>query len=316
MANVLITTRMSPASRARIEQAGHTLQYCDAPGWEEKCAAAKGCAAVACRGGAFPAAFFEALPDLQILALPSAGFDEVDLEAATAHGVWVTNAGDANAVSVAELALTLMLAVAKRLPYNLNVAKCERPWRGRKQPTFREISGATVALLGYGNIARALGTMCQGFGMRVIAYHPRIAEKILPPGVIGCDTLADALRDADFVSCHIPARPQNERFIDAAVFAMMKPGAVFINTGRGSVVDEQALIDALQCRHLSGAGLDVFAQEPTPKQNPLLFMDNCVCTPHIGGETAEAKARVYDVAAQNVVRVLAGQPPFSAVNHL
>jgi D-3-phosphoglycerate dehydrogenase len=316
MANVLITTRMHESSRARLLQAGHNLVYCDAPGWEEKCAAAKGCAAVACRGGAFPAAFFDALPDLRILALPSAGFDEVDLSAATRHGVWVTNAGDANAVSVAELALMLMLAAAKRLPYNLNVAKYKRPWRGRKQPTFREISGATVALLGYGNIARALGTMCQGFGMRVIAYHPRIAEKQLPPGVIGCDTLPEALREADFVSCHIPARAQNTHLINASVFAMMKPGAIFVNTGRGSVVDENALIDALQNGHLAGAGLDVFCEEPTRKDNPLLFMDNCVCTPHIGGETAQAKIRVYDVAAQNVIRVLSGQPPLSAVNHL
>jgi len=313
MAKILVTTRMQPQIRERLSAAGHVLVLCDAVSWEEKCAAAKDCEAVACRGGAYPAAFFEALPKLRILALPSAGYDQVDLESARAHHVIVTNAGSGNARSVAEMACLLMLGAAKKMTYNTAVVSAGGPWRNPKQPTFSEVSGKTIALLGYGNIAREMDHLCRGFDMKVIAYHPRISQKTLPEGTIPCDDLALAVKDADIVSCHIPARPENVHFLDASFFASMKPGALFINTGRGSVVDEAALIDALRCGHLGGAGLDVFEEEPTPATNPLLHMDNVVCMPHIGGETREAKERVYGIAAENVLRVLSGEAPLSPV---
>ena len=313
MGKILVTTRMNGLTIDRLKKAGHELVFCDAVTWEEKRDAARDCDAVACRGGAYPAAFFESLPKLKILALPSAGYDGVDLDSARANGVIVTNAGNGNARSVAEMAFLLMLGAAKKLSYNMEIARSGGSWRNKKQMTFTEISGKTIALLGYGNIARELDRMCKGFGMTVIAYHPRIREKQLPEGTLGCDDLYSAVQDADFVSSHIPARPANVHLLDADFFEHMKPGAVFLNTGRGSVVDESALIKALQSGHLGGAGLDVFEQEPTPADNPLLHMDNVVCMPHVGGETREAKIRVYDIAAENVLRVLAGEPPLFPV---
>lgn len=314
MAKVLVTTRMHESIRQKIIDAGYELEFCDATSWQEKLEAARGCVAVACRGGAYPKEFFESLPELKILALPSAGYDNVDTEAAAKLGIYVTNAADGNAKSVAEMAMLLLLGAAKRAMYNIGVMHDGNPWRGRKQPTFTEISGKTIALLGYGNIAREFDFMCKGFGMQVLAYHPRIHEKNLPEGTIACDDLQEALSRADIVSCHIPARKENFHFIGKEEFAKMKQGAIFVNTGRGTVVDEAALIEALQSGHLAGAGLDVFEQEPTPVDNPLLSMDNVFCMPHIGGETAEAKLRVYDIAAQNVLRVLAGEAPISPVN--
>lgn len=316
MAKILVTTRMHESIRQKLIDAGYELAYCDATTWQEKMEAAQGCVAVACRGGAYPREFFEGLPELKILALPSAGYDGVDLEAASAHGVYVTNAGSGNAKSVAEMAMLLLLGAAKKAMYNINLMRDGNPWRGRKQPTFTEISGKTIALLGYGNIAREFDLMCKGFGMQVIAYHPRIQEKDLPEGTIACDNLEEALASADIVSSHIPARAENFHLLGAEAFAKMKEGAIFLNTGRGSVVDETALIAALESGHLAGAGLDVFEQEPTPADNPLLWMDNVFCMPHIGGETAEAKLRVYDVAAENVLKVLAGEDPISPVNRI
>ena len=316
MAKVLVTTRMAESIRQKIADAGYELEYCDATTWQEKLEAARDCVAVACRGGAYPGEFFEALPELKILALPSAGYDNVDLEAASQCGVYVTNAGNGNAKSVAEMAMLLLLGAAKHATYNANLMRDGNPWRGRKQPTFTEISGKTIALLGYGNIAREFDLMCKGFGMTVIAYHPRIHEKELPEGTIACADLEEALSRADIVSSHIPAKKENFHLLGAAEFAKMKEGAIFLNTGRGAVVDEQALIEALQSGHLAGAGLDVFEQEPTPADNPLLSMGNVFCMPHIGGETAEAKLRVYDMAAQNVLKVLAGEEPLSPVNRI
>ena len=315
MANVLVTTRMSDSALSILKDAGHELFVCDAPGWEEKRDMVQkfGCEAVACRGGAFPKEFFETLPNLRILALPSAGYDGVDLQTAEKNGTVVTNAGDGNAKSVAELAFMLMLAAAKHLKTNMQIAASGNAWRAKKQQTFTEVSDKTVALLGYGNIARELGLMCRAFSMRVIAYHPHIEQKALPEGFVPCNDLFSAIRDADFVSCHIPARPENVHFLSDDAFAAMKPGAIFVNTGRGSVADTDALVRALESGHLAGAGLDVFEEEPLPADSPLLSLENVICTPHVGGETIEAKRRVYEIAAKNVARVLAGEAPISPV---
>ena len=315
MANVLVTTRMSDSALSILKDAGHELFVCDAPGWEEKRDMAQkfGCEAVACRGGAFPKEFFESLPALRILALPSAGYDGVDLQTAEKNGTVVTNAGDGNAKSVAELAFMLMLAAAKHLKTNMQIAASGSAWRAKKQQTFTEVSDKTVALLGYGNIARELGLMCRAFSMRVIAYHPHIEQKALPEGFVPCSDLLTAIKDADFVSCHIPARPETVHFLSDDAFAAMKPGAIFVNTGRGSVADTDALVRALESGHLAGAGLDVFEEEPLPADSPLLSLENVICTPHVGGETIEAKRRVYEIAAKNVARVLAGEAPISPV---
>ena len=314
MAKVLGYQDIPLEARKLLTDRGHEWVFCESRDMHEIMQAAKGCTGIVGRARQYTPAFFEALPELKILALPSAGYDQVDLAAASAHGVVVTNAAGGNAVSVAEQALLLMLMIARRVPEHTRVVHRQADWDTR--PRGHELYGKTVSLIGYGGIAKELARMCMGIGMRVMAYHPRIAQREVQAGAIPCDDWSQAFSQADFVSLHLPYRPENDKLVGAGEFAMMKPSAYLINTGRGGVVDQQALIEALRQRRIAGAGLDVFTVEPIEPDNPLLTMDNCVCLPHSGGHTTEARARTLTMAVEQIARVLDGQQPTMQVNQL
>jgi phosphoglycerate dehydrogenase-like enzyme len=214
----------------------------------------------------------------------------VDREAAAARGIPVRNVAGANAQAVAELAVFLMLALARRLPDHA------RSFAARVvgDPPGTELQGKTLGIVGLGATGRALARIARGFGMTVIAVRRQAApapdhdaEWVGRP-----EELDVLLARADFVSLHVPSTPETRGLIGAEQLAHFKPGAFLINVGRGDLVQREALMEALRSRRIGGAGLDVYWQEPPDPADPLLALDNVVATPHLGGVTDEALARL------------------------
>jgi D-3-phosphoglycerate dehydrogenase / 2-oxoglutarate reductase len=234
----------------------------------------------------------------------------VDLSAATAAGVPVIRAPGRNADAVAELAIGLLIALARRLlPADRDVRDLE-VFRDGTIPYQRfrgwELAGRTAAIIGYGAVGRALAWRLQGLGMTVTLYDPYVDGA-------GRD-LEATVRDADVVSVHAALTPETVGLFGAEQFSWMRPGAVFLNTARASLHDMSALVAALDSGHLGGAGLDHFEGEALPAGHPLLVMDNVVLTPHIGGATTDTDARGAQMVADDVERLLAGQKPLNVVN--
>jgi D-3-phosphoglycerate dehydrogenase len=252
----------------------------------------------------FTAGVLKACPGLKHLAVWGTGTDNVDLRAAQRLGILVTNTPNTATDSVAEQGLALMLAVARKLPA-LDAQVKRGEWvRGM----LTQLCGKTLAIIGTGVIGLRMAQLGKGIGMNVIAwtYHPD-AAKAESVGFRYVPTMADALREADVVSLHLRYSPDTEHIIGAAELALMKPTAIFINTARGQLVDQKALYEALRDGNLSGAGLDVFEQEPIDPQDPLLALSQVVLSPHTAGTTPEALMNGLNLCAANVVAFLEGR---------
>lgn len=245
-----------------------------------------------------------ASPNLKVVAKHGAGLDDIDVEAAKRLGIRVLAAVGCNARSVAEHALALSLALAKDLKrQDARVRRGE--WDKKSYPGF-EIQGRRLGLLGFGQIARIFGELAATMGMTVSAYDPFMPDAAFgaTPRVADVDTL---LKENDIVSLHCPLTPQTRGLIDARALALMGPRAFLINTARGEVIDEAALVSALKDGTIAGAGLDTFSTEPPGAENPLWSLDNVIVSPHCGGVTAEARERVSTVTASNVLACIRGQ---------
>jgi phosphoglycerate dehydrogenase-like enzyme len=261
--------------------------------------------------------FYRAAPKLRLVHLLSAGYDNVDLEAARRAGVPVSNNGGANAISVAEHALMLMLTVSRKVVWQHASVSGGR-WRGNgPAPRMYELFDKTLGIVGLGTIGKKVARLAQAFGMRVqyydIARLPEDAEDLLQ---VRFRLLRELLRSSDIVSLHTPLNDSTRHMIGAEELALMKKGAILVNTSRGPVVDEQALCRALADGKLFGAGLDVFDQEPTPPDNPLLKLDNVVLTAHFAGPTWDNHVARFRNAFDNVQRMHRGEPPLWVVPEL
>jgi phosphoglycerate dehydrogenase-like enzyme len=249
-------------------------------------------------------AFYRAAPRVKLVQLLSAGYDAVDLEAARRARVPVANNGGANAISVAEHALMLMLAVSRKVIWqHANVAGGR--WRGNgPAPRMYELYNKTLGIIGLGTIGKKVARLAQAFGMRVQYYDiVRLSEDAEDALGVRFRLLRELLRSSDVVSLHVPLNASTRGMIGAGELALMKPSAVLINTSRGPVVDEPALTRALSEAKLLGAGLDVFDQEPPPADNPLLKLDNVVLTAHFAGPTWDNHVARFRNAFDNVQRV-------------
>lgn len=251
--------------------------------------------------------------DLEVVARAGAGLDNVDVAAASDAGVVVCYAPDQNALSVAELAMAMLLALARRL------VSADRDTRAggwaRQAFTGLELHGKTLGVIGFGRIGFLLAMRARAFGMRVLAHDPFVsadAVTVIESGAELMD-LDEVLARADAVSCHLPSTAATRSFFNAGRFGTMKPTAFFLNLARGEVVDESALVEALQTGRLAGAGLDVRAIEP-PSASPLNGMDNVILTPHIAAFTDEAQARVVAAVCRDVAAVLDGRPALYHAN--
>lgn len=249
-----------------------------------------------------PAAIFEAAPKLKIVANVAAGYENVDLAAAKSRGVWVTNVPGATTESVADLTWALILAVARRV---LEGDAMVRGGRFRKWDFHllrgMEMRGKTLGIVGPGRIGRAVAARAVGFGMRVL--------------FAGRGGLERVLRESDVVSLHTPITAETRRMIDRRRLAMMKRTAILVNTARGKIVEEAALVDALRRGRLAGAGLDVFEDEPRVHPG-LLRLKNVVLLPHIGSSTDETRTNMVATAFRNVTEALAGRVPPNLVPEL
>ncbi|MBC5647296.1 phosphoglycerate dehydrogenase [Christensenella tenuis] len=239
---------------------------------------------------------------LKVISRYGAGVDRVDMPAATAKGIKVTNTPGTNSVAVCELAFTLMLCAARNVP-KLHAAVEKGEWP-RSQGV--ELRGKTLGIVGMGAIGKNLATRAKAFGMTVNAYDPYFDEAFAKEYGIGKLSLDEVLTTSDFISLHVPLNDSTRHMIDASKIAEMKDGAIIINTARGGIIDEQAAADAVKNGKLGGLGLDAFEQEPLI-DSPLKGLDNVIFTPHTGAHTAEAVSGMGSMAVDNVIAVLSGE---------
>lgn len=242
---------------------------------------------------------------LRVVCRCGAGYDNVDVAALTRRAIPLVTTGDANAETVAEHALYLILALAKRGPV-LDRAVRSGGWP--REFGSIELRGRTCLIVGYGHIGREVARRASAFAMRIVVVDPhRSEEAVARGGFIRAPSLEDALPEADFVVLACPLTPATRGLIDAAALARMKPAAFLVNVARGAVVDESALGAALAAGRLAGAGLDVLEVEPPPADHPLLARDDVVLTPHVGAYVAAAYDRMAVAAAEKALRGLDGR---------
>lgn len=240
---------------------------------------------------------------LKIVARAGSGLDKVDLAYAKEKGLVVRNTPQANVVSVAELVFALMLAVSRKLVAADRYVRSREGW-DRDRFTGVELAGKTLGIVGFGNIGKLVAKRALAFDMQVVGYDPFVdAAGMAEHGVREVETVDDVIDVADYITVHVPLLDSTRGLFSTAQFARMKPNAIFINTARGEVVDEPALIAALQKGEIAGAGLDVYEAEP-PNHPELLALDNVVLCPHIGAATREALTRMTVQAAEMIIEAL------------
>lgn len=250
-------------------------------------------------------AALEGADRLKVIARYGVGVEKVDLDAARARGIRVTNTPGANASAVAELALGLMLALARQIP------AAAQATRAGEWPRFNGIGleGKTVGLLGIGAIGKQVARRARAFDCAVIAYDPFADAAFAQAHGVELLPQADVVARADFLSLHLPVLPETRGLVGAALLAQMKPGSFLVNTARGELVDEAALLAALQSGQLAGAALDCFSLEPPGADNPLLALPQVIATPHIGAHTDSATSAMGWMAQRDCLAVLRGDAP-------
>lgn len=264
-----------------------------------------------------PDSFYRAAPRLKLVQLLSAGYDNVDLEAARRAKVPVSNNGGANGISVAEHALMLMLAVSRKVVWQHASVAAGR-WRGNgPAPRMYELYDKTLGIVGLGTIGKKVARLARAFGMRVQYYDiARLTEDQEDALGVKFRLLRELMKTSDVLSLHVPLNASTRHLIGAGELAQMKPTAIIVNTSRGPVIDEPALYRALSAGKLFGAGLDVFDREPPPADNPLLQLDNVVLTAHFAGPTWDNHVARFRNAFDNVQRVNRGEAPLWVVPEL
>ncbi|MCY3786017.1 MAG: hydroxyacid dehydrogenase [bacterium] len=277
------------------------------PGDVELCDGPTGADAVIVGSGeSWDAAACRRLPRLKIVARPGIGYENVDVAGCAANGVAVCNAPDAPTVSTAEHTLALILAVAKRLKAAERRLRGARDdLRGLRERGALELDGRTLGLVGCGRIGSRVGRYAEALGMRVATFDPHIGAAPVGEAV----ELEQLWQTADVVSLHAPATPETRHIVDARSLAAMRPGAVLVNCARGSLVDHDALVAALESGPLAGAGLDVTDPEPLPPDHPLLARDDVIVTPHVASTTTVGHIRLVTAALTEALRWLRGGIP-------
>lgn len=304
MANVLITEQIDPVGPALLEKAGHTIVRMETRETSEMAKKIKEADAVIVRILDIPAEIIADAPRLKIIAKHGVGLDNIDLKAAKEASVAVTITPNANSLSVAEHTFSLMLALSKNIPYVPNQYR-EIGFAAKNCAPGVEVSGKTLGIIGCGQIgSRVAKIAAGGFDMKVLVFDPYIKE-----APAGCELVADRdriFKESDFITLHCVLSQETFHGVGKREFGLMKPDVIFINCGRGPLVDEAALIAALKSGKLRGAGLDVTEKEPCDPASPLFAMPNVILTPHYAPATVEAAARVSRIAAENVIGYLGG----------
>jgi D-3-phosphoglycerate dehydrogenase len=260
------------------------------------------------------ASVLERAPGLKAVISYGAGYDHIDVGFLSKRGVQVCNCQGENAQAVAELTFGILLCLLRRIHRSDRwVREGEWPKAGRGLPewiTGQELYGKTLGIIGLGQIGSRVAKIANGFEMKILAYDPFIQ----PQSKIKSSPLEEVLSGADILTLHIPLTPTTEKMIDARALAAMKPKVILVNTSRGRVIDEEALLEALKDGRIKGAALDVFSSEPISGEHPLARMENVVLSPHMGAMTQEAGERLSDAVARQVRDILEGRRPECLIN--
>lgn len=311
LTDCVILQPIADAGVRLLREAGLEVHVAGSPVLEALLPHLRRARAVITRNAGFPASAIAAAPDLLVIGSHGTGVDSIDVAFARQRGVQVVNTPGANARSVAELTFALILACARSIPAADRAVRADDRSYRYKDTAF-ELCGRTLGLVGFGRIARLVAQMGRGFGMTPVAWSQHSgAGEMERHGVEQVADIDELCARADVVSLH--TLPVASARFDHGRIARMKPGAVLVNTARGSLVDETALAEALCEGRLAAAGLDVFLREPLPLDSPLLGAPNIVLTPHVGGATKEALERTAREIAEEVLRVLRGEPPLHPV---
>lgn len=265
------------------------------------------------RYGRFDASILSQLDRCRAIVQPSTGYDVIDVDAATERGIVVINLPFQCLDEVVNHAIAFILALNRKL----DVAQAQvraGTWSPRGLLPIGPLTGETLGLLGFGNIARETGRRAQIFNLKVVAYDPFVDPAVARELNVELLSLDEVLRRSDYVSCHLPLNPKTYHSIGEAQFRQMKPSAIFVNTARGRVVDEAGLIKALQNGWIAAAGLDVLEQEPPAPDNPLLRMANVMVTPHLAGTSDATPPRQRRQAIEGIVAYVKGERPDGLVN--
>ena len=260
----------------------------------------------------FEAKVIEALPALKYIGVLATGYNVVDLEVASKHGVIVTNIPAYSTLSVAQMVFAHLLNITHHVAQHAERVT-NGAWQNSKDFCFWdseliELDGLTLGIVGLGNIGRAVACIALTFGMNVMAYSSKSEEALAEMGIRKAASYEDVFRTADVVSLHCPLNAQTKHLVNAERLALMKPSAILINTGRGPLIDEQALADALNSGRIYAAGVDVLTQEPPRAGSPLIGARNCYITPHVAWATRAARERLDKIAFDNVRAYLSGIP--------
>lgn len=318
MAKVLIPQDITEIGKKILREKGHTVVV--GSGWDIETLKREvvDCDALIVRTAKYPREVLKAAPNLKVIARYGMGVDNIDMDAATELGIWVTSSPRSSINAVAEHTMLMLMAVAKNmyaLQKHYRAPQPDYACRGRYLGT--EIAGKVLGLVGLGRIGKAVAKKaCYGFDMKVIAYDPFVKPEDAPEGVTVYADLYEMLGKSDFVSLHMPLVDATYHLADSRFFAAMKKTAYLLNMARGQIVDEPALVDALQKGQIRGAALDVLEKEPPSADNPLFGMENVILTPHDASMTTEAMDIMGIDAAQSIEEVLAGQEPTWKVNQL
>ena len=251
---------------------------------------------------------------LKVIARTGVGVDNVDVEAASRRGIFVCYTPGMNHTTVAEQTVAMILGLAKQMIHMDKSVRRQR-WQERFSEKQSEIEGKTLGIVGFGAIGSSVARKCgPGLGMNILVHDPLVKDRNQESTIRFADRLEDLFRESDYISIHIPNLPENKGVINRRLLSLMKSSACFINTARGGLVDEPALIDCLQRGKIAGAALDVFSEEPLPADHPYINMENVILSPHVAGSTWESNVRIAESAAQAVIDVYNSVKPRHVYN--
>jgi D-3-phosphoglycerate dehydrogenase / 2-oxoglutarate reductase len=299
-------------ARAVVSRAGAELRLASQPTPEGIVAAARDADALLVTYAKINAEMIREMKKCRIISRFGIGVDNVDLEAATRAGIVVTKVPDYCIDEVSDHAMALLLSLVRKIPFSSARAHAGR-WEMPAVTPIHRLRGTVLGLVGFGRIPQLVAPKAKAFGMRVMAYDPYVPLNVMEQAGVGRLEFAELLKISDYISIHSPLLPETHHLFSTDVFQQMKPGALIVNTSRGPVVDEAALAAALDAKHIGGAALDVLEQEP-PVSSPLFGRDNVILTPHTSFYSVESLEELQTKAAEEVVRVLTGQPPRNPVN--
>lgn len=312
---ILIPQEITQAGKDYLTQ--HGYDYVMGSSVEEEVVAReiRDCDGLLIRTSKITSTILEQANKLKVIGRHGVGVDNIDLDAATQRGIQVTNTPTANADSVAEHTVALLLAVAHHI-LPMHQFATQGQWEMRDKVSYQQVSGKTLGLLGLGRIGLAVAEKCAlGLQMNVIAYSPTIKSKTVPSYITKA-TQEQVVAQADFLSLHLPATLQTKGSVNSAIFTAMKQTATLINTARGDLIQETHLYEALTTQQIAAAALDVLQEEPPSSKHPLLTLPNVLLSPHYAALSQESFDCMGLHAAQGIHEVLSGQKPTWPVNHI